>query len=661
MQRFIPLFLVLVCACAHRQIDGTKHLFGPATTTVPLLRSPGGGDKIFVEVKLSDGQPRLFLVDTGAALSVVSQRVAIELNLDVQHKRGQLAGINGRTNWIGARLSSLRIGRFTLKDLRVAVAVTGIPSHVGMVPLDGIIGSDLLSHFQLEIDYPNQSLTLSLADHNPTPAHAVPLFLQGHHPMTQATLTARNGSGETVEQPVLLEVDTGARGILLVGGTLGKLGQVSTVGQEPVIGVGTPPVGSNDEQTRRFSVVRLPVGGVVLNHTQTGRWIRFDEPPSRHDTRLKGLLGYEAMKDHKLLLDYPAKRFALSPSEGDKPKVDVHEWFIRRGEASKDPLMRVRALYIIGKTDEARRRLGKLAKRSSEYPEAVALLSRIERREGNTAMAAERLATLSVRDLIDTGEIINSVNGLWLEGHTKEALKQAKFATILSPRASQGWIAYADVLLASGDPSASRIAVAEAIAIEGNPDAYLLRRAIISRMEKDFDGALTHLRRLVRNKPTEGFAHWLLAKTAVGKDRKTMAQVELSAIENRLHPEDIPLDFLAGAWHMLHDETRAQTFMEAGLARDCGRARDPASELNCQAWYQALAGIDLDQAQKKVEKALAVYPQRAEFMDTLALVLEARGDIKGARAASWGAAAQAPDDVYLFGQALRIDALLPPK
>ena len=71
-----------------------------------------------------------------------------------------------------------------------------------------------------------------------------------------------------------------------------------------------------------------------------------------------------------------------------------------------------------------------------------------------------------------------------------------------------------------------------------------------------------------------------------------------------------------------------------------------------------MVGSELDDAERKVSKALERHPGRAEFLDTLAVVREAAGNAAGARDASWEAARHSPDDVYLFTQALRFQAAL---
>jgi tetratricopeptide (TPR) repeat protein len=323
-----------------------------------------------------------------------------------------------------------------------------------------------------------------------------------------------------------------------------------------------------------------------------------------------------------------------------------------------DSIDRVRALFILGRTDEGLRKLERLARNPTDHPAAVSLLARNYRANGRAEEAHTLLSTLSIRDLVEHGEIVAWVNGLWLQEDSDLALEQARLATVMQPEASQGWLALADAALAKGDVFQARLAVTEAVRIDANPDAHLLRRAFIAMQDTDEAGAMTHLRRLIRLHPSGGYAHWLYSGMASDTERVNLVRDDLIDAEQRLHPGDGPLDFLAGAWAKLGEKDRAVAHLKNGLQRDCARAPDTASQRNCTAWYHALVRLDLDTANTLVNSALESRPNRAEYLDTLAVVLEAQGHGKAARDAAWQAAKQSPDDVYLFTQALRLDAVL---
>jgi Tfp pilus assembly protein PilF len=97
--------------------------------------------------------------------------------------------------------------------------------------------------------------------------------------------------------------------------------------------------------------------------------------------------------------------------------------------------------------------------------------------------------------------------------------------------------------------------------------------------------------------------------------------------------------------------------MEEGLKRDCLPVESKISKANCEAWYRGMAQSDLDTALAYIEDALDQDPHRPDFLDTLAVVQEGRGDYKAAREASWQAARYSPEMLYHLWQFRRMDTL----
>jgi cytochrome c-type biogenesis protein CcmH/NrfG len=111
---------------------------------------------------------------------------------------------------------------------------------------------------------------------------------------------------------------------------------------------------------------------------------------------------------------------------------------------------------------------------------------------------------------------------------------------------------------------------------------------------------------------------------------------------------------MAAAWRIVGDPKQANSLKAAGLKRDCTRASTENSKDNCKAWYSALVHQELDDARIRIDRAVRAEPTKAEFLDTLAMVLEAQGHIGAAKDAAIKAARLAPDDIYLLLQAARL-------
>jgi tetratricopeptide (TPR) repeat protein len=253
-------------------------------------------------------------------------------------------------------------------------------------------------------------------------------------------------------------------------------------------------------------------------------------------------------------------------------------------------------------------------------------------------------------------ELIATVNGLWLAGRASEGLRIAEEAVEREPTAADAWVALSDARRASGDLSGAREAITEANRLDENPDGHLLRRAWIAREEGDRYGAITYVRQAMRLVPADGVAPWFYAMEVAGTPEEGMFRNDLGRALARLHPSDRPFDFLSAAYAELGETAEAASFMALGRAHDCPSTESEISEKNCEAWYLALSHQDLPEARKDIEGALAADPNRPEFLDTLAVVLHAQGDVVDARAAAFRAASLAPDNAYLLWQAARMDA-----
>jgi tetratricopeptide (TPR) repeat protein len=655
-------FLLALLACAPRKPpEGLFQLEGPRQESLKLWRMSAEADKVFVEATLPDGKSRLFLVDTGAAVSALSQSVADALKIEAVATGGMLVGVGGSTPWREAEVASLQVGGFTLRPQRFAVGVAGVPETVGPIPIAGILGNDVWSQFTLVVDYPAGTLTLARPGAVLLPDTATPLFYNGAH----AGVPIHLQTGATADSPALgtyLEVDTGARGLVLSGRTFDPLLPAATEGVELMLGVGADsevPLANFITPTRRVKVQRVELGGQTLDGPFTARWINYK--PGRSaigPSQMTGLVGYEVLADHRVIIDYVGRKFALVPSEGKPALHDLHDWGLEQTKGARTPDEVHRRVEILADLDRDAEALSTLTRWRADHPEdldATVMEVRLRRDQGELEAALTLSLGLSPAELVDHGEIIAATNSLWLSGRADQARTLAEAAVAARPEAGEAWVALADIRRAQGDPKGARAALLTANRKEENPDGHLLRRAWIAAEEGDTYASLTHLRRLLELYPNGGVAPWLYALVVQGGPDVALLRADLARFEARLHPEDLPFDFLAAAYWQVGDPARAAALRATGEARDCTKAPDPASAANCEAWYRALAHQELDAAQLRIDTALKEGPNRSQYRDTQAVVLEARGQLGPARDAAFAAARLQPDDVYLLWQAARLD------
>jgi tetratricopeptide (TPR) repeat protein len=232
----------------------------------------------------------------------------------------------------------------------------------------------------------------------------------------------------------------------------------------------------------------------------------------------------------------------------------------------------------------------------------------------------------------------------------------AEAAVEMEPENEIALVAAAEARLARGDLVGARAAFQRANKLSENPNGYLLRRARLAMAEGDRHGALAHLRQLLSVQPGNGMALWFLAALSTDDASRRDLRVAMEQALARRHPEDQPLDFPLVVYRLLGDEERVDALLAEGLRRECGRAREEPSRLNCEAWFLALAGKDLDRALTSSQAAHTAAPWRSDYLDTLSVVHRRRGENGPAIEAARQAARLSPTDIYLVWQVERMAA-----
>jgi hypothetical protein len=126
----------------------------PVTIPIAVLKGTSGARLIVAGVSIHRHR-YLFLVDTGAATSVIDVRVARKLHLKRAGRTQRGSGVFGGGKVVPYRVSSWTLGGVALRAKKVA----GV--KLGLGPIKGLIGSDVLARFgRVSIDYANETMTL---------------------------------------------------------------------------------------------------------------------------------------------------------------------------------------------------------------------------------------------------------------------------------------------------------------------------------------------------------------------------------------------------------------------------------------------------------------------------------------------------------------------
>lgn len=465
---------------------------------------------------------------------------------------------------------------------------------------------------------------------------------------------------------IIIQLDTGAGGLMLSGRTGKPFERDFTEGLEAVHGIGaleTLPASMFLRRTRRIPVRDVTLGGRTIQlESFEARWLNFGDRPSVGPDGMQGLAGHELMRRHVAIFDYDGGRFALEKSRGKPRLLDGHQLLLeqdlaRYGDDPARDLFRAKMNAWLDNYDAAQALLESYIEHAPEDAEGRVLLAAVHRHRGNLEGAWRALEPLSAGALVDENEVVAVVNGLLLEKRAEEAMRVAEAAVAERPDADASHVALADALLWQGDVQGANNQLLLAAALVENPDAYLLRRARVALARGDRYGSMAHVRRLLQLYPSGGIFLWFYSLLTEEEADALTFRSDMEEAVARLHPHDRPLDFLVAAHRALGDDEAVEQLMQAGIERDCSMTDQDASRDNCLAWYGALAQRDPTDALRRIDRAIEAEGMRSDYLDTKAMVHLALGEYDLAYESAIAAARLSPDDVYMLWQAERIAAL----
>ncbi len=186
----------------------------PRTISISLMESSG---YLFTPVHINRRSAGMFMLDTGASITVVESGVAGRLGLPVVGK-GQALGVGGfeAFDWRGVEGVSFGDLLMLSGDRVAALSLHDITRGLG-VPVGGIVGHRSFGSVPYTIDYPARQLTLHRPDKFVPPPGAVawPLVRGEPLPVIEATV-----GDPAAGRKVRLLLDTGAHHELTLPDTL---------------------------------------------------------------------------------------------------------------------------------------------------------------------------------------------------------------------------------------------------------------------------------------------------------------------------------------------------------------------------------------------------------------------------------------------------------
>ncbi|HWY40081.1 MAG TPA: retropepsin-like aspartic protease [Chthoniobacterales bacterium] len=267
------------------------------------FRLAGGAQPlILLPVQVNDRGPFDFILDTGAGTSLLSTEVAKKLDIKViGSKEGQSAG--GNVSVSLAKVDSLTVAETKVEDVDVGIVdLSHIAKTIG-AKIDGDLGYNFLKHFRVTIDYRDSLLRLDDPKRVDSFAHGamteIPIRLANPaKPLILVEIHA-NGRG-----PFQFAIDTGTSTTAIAP----ELAQVLGVQTSPV-GAGTTggaPVDFFAGSLQSFQLGRARIDNMAVVVADF-----FTMLNSAIGAKLDGIVGYNFLRNYKVVIDYPGETLTL--------------------------------------------------------------------------------------------------------------------------------------------------------------------------------------------------------------------------------------------------------------------------------------------------------------------------------------------------------------
>jgi len=282
---------------------------------LPMRRSFLGTPVVTIRI---NGKPHDFWLDTGASMTLLSTDVAIAAGAKLAANDTLALGVVG--GHIEARaiyIDSMSLGSVVVRGLGAALVspealrfdertINGIKRTV---PIDGMIGTDVLRHLDVVIDARAGTITLR----RPTRRNVATrnLFWVGY-PVVR--LVTRDG------RPVIFGLDTGAEGTYVTTTLLKKLPRTPVAARRnSLVGLGASQQGSSTSKKSSWVARNVPLSdgnyavalhNVPIMPAQRWTFVEFD-----------GVIGSDVALATRMHLDFTNGIFDIRASEVAQPPL----------------------------------------------------------------------------------------------------------------------------------------------------------------------------------------------------------------------------------------------------------------------------------------------------------------------------------------------------
>ena len=274
-------------------LQSSRVKFHLAGGTQPLILLP---------VRVNGQGPFDFILDTGAGTSLLSTELAKQLDVKILgSKEGHSAG--GKVSVSLGKVDSLMLGETKLEGVEVGVVDLG---HIGRAvgaKLDGDLGYNFLKHFRVTIDY--RDFELRLED-----PKRVESFARGAQTRVAIRLAA------PAKPLILVDVHANGRGPFQFAIDTGTSTTAITPDLARELRLETSPVGAGTTggapvDFSAGSLQSFQLGGVKIDNVAVVVADFFNMLSAAVGAKLDGIVGYNFLRNYKVVIDYPGETLTL--------------------------------------------------------------------------------------------------------------------------------------------------------------------------------------------------------------------------------------------------------------------------------------------------------------------------------------------------------------
>lgn len=283
-------------ACPQAPPGGITLAHGATSASVPFRLL---NNHIYVEGRVNGTGPYTFIVDTGGH-TLLSGRVVAQARLAATGNAPESGAGEGQSSTGFAPVQTIAIGDVEMHD-QVAFATEIYSPEIEGIPVDGMVGFELIRRLVVEIDYGRQVLTFSKpGSFSPRGAGiAIPFVFYDHVPFVRGQLDG---------MPARFDIDTGSRSELDVTSPTvarDRLREQYRGGVRAVTGWGVGgPVHSYVVRLHSVTLGTMTVNGPVADFSE-------DTRGSFSDPNFDANIGSGFLKRFVVTLDYGRQRMYL--------------------------------------------------------------------------------------------------------------------------------------------------------------------------------------------------------------------------------------------------------------------------------------------------------------------------------------------------------------